>query len=536
MRINHIVALVLLVMSAGAFAQTSSTPSGAYSDGLSDGTSALGTSAGAVTQSNVDSIGSTYQQGGGSFLNDPTVSGLALLFTTSNAGNVGLAQNGTQQMQTCANYVPVTTNPTQQQQAMNQFCDAVNQLARAPNYQQVSGLNKSDSMFTNQNNAYNQGMASAGSTNVSIGSGQTGAGACLQTSTTSPATYNNFSCISQAAQNGVPCTVQYSPTVTSTSFCNISGTSYVYTNAWPPGWYLSGFQTATQPLYQINFGCANASTGRATIQAYVPLWAYFYTCNYYPGLCMMGGNPNVWYPTATLNFVPGQTSAPVTWPTAINYNGSIYVYSTAYYDGPSGKIVVSNTVPAGLNNLSQDPYTGALVGGYYLGWPTQSCPANYTWVTPYVDSANNTVGGYCTNPADLTSVALPATPAPGICTIIDPYWGIAGCVSNPGGPIGYANCNAGASGACVVSYSCDSAHTLVGTTCYPSNNHVLPYSVASSANSGTAGIQNVLTNNVNNTCTQYQQKTSAPTATQAIAVNGQWTCPTGMTLNGSLCY
>lgn len=568
MRISHLLCVGILLCSTSVLAQTAPSAQGtAYQDGVSFGTNSVGTSAGAVTQSNIDNTGQTF----GNVLSNPTITSLMTIWTLSNKGNAGMASNGTQQLTTCQNYQPVKNNPTQQQQAMAQYCDAVNNLAKAPNYQQVSGVNQNDPAFTNQNNAYNQGVNSAGNVNPTIGTGLSGATDCLKTTATTAATYNNYTCTRTEAQVNQNCQIYDTPTITQKAWCTIGGGS-VANRPWPNfpwGPYASsspapggtdvwssdlidkgymGWQGG--PHGTIVYGCRQPSDpyfALGGIADFVPQ----------PNWETSGGGINFGRPVLQVLFQFGVTSA-VTTGAVINYDGSYLGAYSMYYDGPTDQFYVSWS-PTSFN-LFPPLVSCAPTYTYQYGSTIRSCIGSGK---TYHCTTTVTGAGYswCTNPQDQSSVAYTDSPVvvqtlsygqyasptyygctggiKPVCGWISPYYAYSGYFYKSG-------CR---STTCQVAYypACKSGFQFVSGVCYPAQYNVglgtinkdralRLYASPAGHYSGSAGINNVVTDNVTNSCSQYQQQTSAPTATPAIAVNGNWQCPNGMTLKGNLCY
>lgn len=567
------------------FATQALAVSQAYIDGQTDAANSLGNTAGGVTQTNVDGVGNPY---GG---NTTT---LQNTYGTSNNNNAGLYSTGQQQVTDCKT-VPPNSPPN-----VLQYCAGVNALALNPlqNARTQTGLTKTDPIFTNPNSGYNLGLAAAGTTPSTVGSGTAqggvvGAGSCTTTAGATPPVYTTENCDRAAGASTQLCTKVILPSVTTTPYCNISGTAFAYTSPilmpTPSG----------LPVYQIDFSCANMATGQAVIQQYLPLWGPSFTCNYIPGNCPYGGNINAAYPVGTLFFAPGATTAPITWWSMVNYDGTALLSTTAWYDGPSNKVIVTNSQHSiqtlqcldngtgsgagyctGLGGAFLGVCQAAQVGGacWYIGdystytsgfsnnpsittttsygWVMLSCPANYTEVAPLISQGTTLKPGYCTNPGDPTSVEMvPTYVKTGICGsdwtqtsfyCMDPVTRLS---------MGVGFCSGKNVGATCVEIPstivCDANHTGINytittgtwgsyvttdyTTCIPSNLRVLNYAPAATSNAGSCGINHILTATVANTCTTLQAQTPFPTAFPATSVNGVYTCPTGKTVSGSTC-
>lgn len=548
MRIN---ATLLLLLSF--YASSSLADSQAYTDGQATATQDLGTTAGGVTQSNSNLLSSFGNFAG-------SVAPLAAMFATSNAGNTGLSSQGQTQMTTCQN-LPPNSPPN-----MRQFCDGVNALAKNPinNAQNVTGITKADPMFTNQNNMFNKGVANAGATNAQIGNGTpqngiNGANACGTSPTTAPVSYTTQTCTRAAGASTQQCKITIAPTVTSTPYCSISGTSLVY-SANPAGVIAPYWSTGTgtgYPFFYIAFGCASSSAGQACIYPYGyginTAWAGGY--NSYS----TGGSVNIgWYP-GCLSFSQGFTTTPVTWTSGINYDGTPLISTTAWYDGTADAIFVYTDQP-NHDYLNSGTSLPPVVYGSYGGSPV-SCSAGFSYV-----SASGSVGlqvpkcgnKKCTWTFNIT-VAVPilveGCALPSNKTITPAAATGGGSVLCPiGMPLSKGKCsgtfNLGTKTVSGTTYAhvvppagtCDANHTYVLTgdttaVCFPTagGRPINNYGISQTHYTGTCGIKHTLTENPSNTCLALQRQTSNPTAYPATAVNGVYTCPTGMTLSGSFC-
>lgn len=566
MRIKAALLILLSLYVPFAFADSQ-----AYTDGQAAGNSALGSTAGSVTQSNSDSLGTSF---GGNVIN--SVAPLAAMFAVSNQGNSGLSSQGQQQMTTCQNLPP---NSTPQ---MQQFCAGVNALAKNPiqNAQTVTGITKNDPMFTNQNNMFNQGVANAGNTNATVGTGTpqngiNGASACGTSPTTSPVSYTTSTCTRAAGATTQPCQIVIAPTVTSTPYCNISGSAMII-SANPAGVLAPGGAGTGQAFFSITYGCVNSGTGSAWIQPYVPGWNTGY------GTWSIGGGTNIGWYGSSVSFVPGFSTNPVGWWCGINYDGTLLNYCTAWYDGPSDSIRIQVGANAlGGSPVSCDPtysWNTSLSGsgtsyGMQMKWSLGKLV--YVWGSA---AASFSSSQYCTLSTDATSLVVagptPVIPSPcpagssailknattGEClqttcarvgtkttctsTILSTFTP-TGSLCPPGWSTSSAGVCTNGAGRYVFAYSpapigtCDTNHTYMSLGnvgyCFPNNDHWYNFGWSSPHYSGTCGVKHTLSENITNTCLTLQQQTANPTAYPATAVNGVYTCPTGKTLSGTFC-
>lgn len=549
--------VIMLFYALRAFAG-----SAAFADGEAAATTTLGNSAGGVTQTNVDALGNPY---GG---NTNTLQGT---FASSNAGNTGLSQNGQDQLSACQNQPASGVSTTDKQ-----YCDGVNALALNPlqNAQTKTGLTKTDSIFTNPNSAYNLGMSATATTSASVGSGTpqdgtAGVAACLTSTQSTPATYTTSTCVRATAPSAQACQKTIAPTVESVPYCTLSGTS----TGGP--WCTNTELVTGGDNYTVTYSCRDPSDplyalgGIATIS---------HTAGQGPWLWQHGGGRNNNIYSYSFNFTLGVTS-PVAYSaaTVINYDGTLITYTSAFYDGPTDTIYVTDSnLQMGCLPFGQGCNAMGLAScapGYTYSPPiyfsyTSGQPDPITGVVPTTDV---TIPPNCQSPSDPSSI-----PYPQGVTVLATYtagqrisWGYLDPFGNllpqylMAIPSGFGNPSVGQCSAtwCKIETAnpCRSGFTLYPVIdpltaspaplgiCHPSSYTVsMPqitndravrmYSPLTPHYQGSAGVNKVLHENLTDSCAPLQQQTDNPTAIPATAINGTFTCPTGKTLNGSYCY
>lgn len=538
----------------------------AFLDGQAAGASVLGRDAGSVTATNTTAL-----QNINTANPDPAaISTLQGNFAASNAGNAGLGSFGSQKLSDCASYVPNPATP-----AKNEECAAVNELAKNPvgHAVAVTGVNKSDSMFTKQNNMVNQGLSGPAPA-LAVGSGTpggnvTGAGACLQTTSSTPPVYTKQTCTRSAVPTPQTCQIAMAPTITETKFCDIAGTAKI-TSSDPDG-VMSQFGLATgQPFYSITFGCQTIASGKAVISPYFMLPNGTFV-GY--GTWSLGGGISIGWHAATVVFVPGTSTTPIGWWSGINYDGTPLVYTTAWYDGPSNTIRVQTSGRGGAPITCDSGYTYAkhIVNyttyiyariGTSTAFGLQTFPASetYQYCTSATDTASQitnsvtpVVTNVCTGNFVMSGVHYVVaskkyyvackgknnnmqpitTPTIGKGTICPSGWtlGINGiCESGTSRMVAF---DATPTGTC----DADHTYTIIGDKgfCYPNKTRLNLYGQSSPNYTGAAGIHQVLNENINDNCAQFQASTATPSASPATSVAGTLVCPTGKTLSGTNC-
>lgn len=398
-------------------------------------------------------------------------------FATSNAGNAGLGPVGSKQLSDCQNV------PSNADARYKQYCDATNELAKNPleKARNTTGLTKSDSIVTNPNNAFHAGMAAVQANNVStsIGTGAAqanvnSASACVTTTEKTPPVYTTQTCDRAVGTSTVPCTRKNAPSITATPGCSISGSVFV-NNA------------AGTPIFSITFSCDPVVAG-VGVAVITPVGAL-------PGV----STP---YVSQTIKFVPG-TSQTVSWD-ALPILSTIGQTAATQNNMPVTAMFNASTNSFALQ--SNGPFSSS-------GYDTSNCATGYAYVFP---SAG--VPGYCTSATDPASVQV-------VSTGIGVVSGIKYC---PAGTTQYAGANN-----TVTCLKPAPDYFLVQTG--PVDRGVRHYAYTSGNYTGNMNVVYTVTDHITDSCATYQAQTDAPAANPAVAVNGTYICPTGMTVSGGNC-
>jgi len=491
----------------------------AWVDGQQAASGNLGRSAGAVTPSNAANIGSTHND-------TATVDNLKSNFAASNAGNAGLSSFGDAKVASCQNYVPNPNMP-----ARDQECEAVNALKSTPanNASAITGITKSDPMFTNPNNMVNLGLNSSGTqTGIGSGTGQsgvTGAGACVQATSTTPAQFTEQTCTRAAAPANRTCTKVVSPSVTSTKTCNISGNIYV--NATPDAHNVSGpsygqSKNIINGKYRLTFSCdpniggiGNVEFGPDAIFPDSPRGPYNV-------VWWANGSWGVhWQATKKVPFSPG---TPQTWGPYKMMQGSgscgqpygrdhyIHYDGTNWYVTESGNAFDFCFLSGGSNlGWQHDDYGFCAPGySYVSGTVVQSkCKGTRRQCQDYTPTQYR-LQSYCSTASD-----------PAIVSAINNV-----C---PAGSSQYNPLNIG--NGCIKNFP----HYYIPNVNPPVDRGMRHFGKAAGTYNGFVGIKNVYSQTINDSCATYQAATQNPSSVPATSVNGQLACPAGKILSGLNC-
>jgi len=494
----------------------------AWVDGQQAASGNLGRNAGAITSSNVANIGSTYND-------NATVDNLKSNFAASNAGNIGLSGFGDAKISSCQNYIPNPNMP-----ARDQECEAINALrkTRANDASSITGITKSDPIFTNQNNMVNLGINSTG-TQTGIGSGTaqsaiTGAGACVQSTSTTPVQFTKQTCTRTASPTNKTCTKVIHPSVTVTETCNISGSIYV--NATPDTQNVLGqsygqSKNIINSRYRLTFSCdpnikgiGNVEFGPDAIFPNSPRGPYNV-------VWWSNGQWGVhWQNTKKVAFTPGTAR---TWGPYKMMQGSgscgqpygrdhyLHYDGTNWYVTESGNAFDFCFLDGGSNyGWGHDDYGFCAPGYSYIpGRPgrrvANKCHGSYRACQGYTPNYYR-LSAYCSKASD-----------PAIVSAVNKV-----C---PGGTSQYNILNI--ADGCIKSFN----HYYIPNVNPPIDRGMRHFGKAAGTYNGFAGIKNIYSQIINDSCATYQASTQNPSLEPAISVNGKLTCKAGKTLSGLNC-